>query len=160
MIRSLTFLLVLLVSPAQALEPLRIAVAANFRGVLEQINERYLAQSGQHIQLSSASTGVLANQIMHGAPFDLFFAADTDTPNKLQAANKGLSSSCYAMGQMSLVGGDLAALQKPELSVAIANPKTAPYGVSAFEVVRSVGMEEKLKKKLSQVLKNMIGNLI
>ncbi len=135
MIRSLIFLLVLLVSPAQALEPLRIAVAANFRGVLEQINERYLAQSGQHIQLSSASTGVLANQIMHGAPFDLFFAADTDTPNKLQAANKGLSSSCYAMGQMSLVGGDLAALQKPELSVAIANPKTAPYGRAAIDIL-------------------------
>ncbi len=135
MIRSLSFLLVLLVTPAKAAEPLRIAVAANFRGTLERINDRYSAQSGQQILLSSASTGVLASQINHGAPFDLFFSADEDTPVKLQAAGKGLKSSCYAMGQMSLVGGDLAALQRPELSLAIANPTTAPYGRAAMEIL-------------------------
>ncbi|MEP5569262.1 MAG: molybdate ABC transporter substrate-binding protein [Halioglobus sp.] len=133
--RLLAFTLISLVLPVQASEPLRIAVAANFRGVLERINEPYSASTGQQIQLSSASTGVLASQIMHGAPFDLFFSADEEGPNTLRAADLGISSACYALGQVSLVGGDLAALQKPELSLAIANPTTAPYGRAAIEIL-------------------------
>ena len=135
MTRALAFLLILLMAPTEAAEPLRVAVAANFRGVLEKINEPYTARTGQQIQLSSASTGVLASQLMHGAPFQLFFSADEDAPNTLLAAGKGISSACYALGQISLVGGDLAALQKPELSIAIANPKTAPYSRAAVEVL-------------------------
>lgn len=135
MIRALTLLLLLHCAYASASEPLRIAVAANFRGTLEQINQPYQRKSGQHILLSSASTGVLANQVSHGAPFDLFFSADSETPKKLLATGTGASSACYALGQMSLVGGDFQALQNLDLTLAIANPKTAPYGRAAMEIL-------------------------
>ncbi|MEH6586947.1 MAG: molybdate ABC transporter substrate-binding protein [Halioglobus sp.] len=135
MIRALTLLLLLHCVSASAGEPLRIAVAANFRGTLEQINQRYQQQSDQQILLSSASTGVLASQVSYGAPFDLFFSADSETPKKLLATGTGVSSACYALGQMSLVGGDFLALQNSDLTLAIANPKTAPYGRAAMEIL-------------------------
>ena len=135
MIRALTLLLLLHCACASAGEPLRIAVAANFRGTLEQLNQPYQRKSGQQILLSSASTGVLASQVSHGAPFDLFFSADSETPKKLLASGIGTSSACYALGQMSVVGGDFQALQNPELTLAIANPQTAPYGRAAMEIL-------------------------
>ena len=133
---ALLIVMLLLPLDLQAAEPVRVAVAANFRSTLEQINARFEAETGQHILLSSASTGVLYNQILHGAPFDLFFAADQTTPLRL-AAEVGGSTFCYAMGQLVMVGGepDLTPLADPRLSLAIANPATAPYGAAAMDVL-------------------------
>lgn len=117
-----------------ASEPLRVAVAANFRHTLEQISERFERRSGYRVLLSSASTGTLYNQILRGAPFHLFFAADRERPQGLAAAGLG-HSECYARGRLVLVGGGLEALADPSLSLAIANPETAPYGAAAAEVL-------------------------
>ena len=135
MIRLLALLLFLFAGPGQANEPLRIAVAANFRHVLAQASEMFQQQTGQRVVLSSASTGVLYAQIIHGAPFDLFFAADRETPARLATANR--SSFCYARGSLVLAGGagELTTLADPNLSLAIANPATAPYGRAAVEVL-------------------------
>ncbi len=132
----LIVMLLLLPPDLRAAEPVRVAVAANFRSTLEQINARFEAETGQPILLSSASTGVLYNQILHGAPFDLFFAADQATPERL-ATEVGGSTFCYAIGQLVMVGGgrDLALLADPRLSLAIANPATAPYGAAAMDVL-------------------------
>jgi molybdate transport system substrate-binding protein len=135
--RPLLLLLLLAVVPSgHAREPLRVAVAANFRPTLERISARFEARTGHRVLISSASTGALYNQILYGAPFDLFFAADRDRPRRL--AERGLGTSeCYALGRLVLVGGqgDLAALADPDLSLAIANPDTAPYGTAAMEVL-------------------------
>jgi molybdate transport system substrate-binding protein len=128
-------LTMLLCWPAAANEPLRIAVAANFRSTLDQINEPYSRQTGQQILLSTASTGVLANQVLHGAPFDLLFAADEETPAQLMREGSGLRTQCYALGQLVLVGGELDAPGTADLSIAIANPATAPYGRAAMDVL-------------------------
>lgn len=135
----LTVLLLTLIahSPCQGEEMLRIAVAANFRATLEQINPAFERDHNIRISLSSASTGVLATQIRHGAPFDLLFAADSQTPAALRSALSGPPPECYAVGKLALVGGNgkLEQLARAQLSLAIANPVTAPYGMAAQEVL-------------------------
>jgi molybdate transport system substrate-binding protein len=89
------------------------------------------------VQLSSASTGVLHSQILHGAPFHLLLAADSSTPAALAASGEGIADSlfCYARGRLVLVGGELAQLENPNHSIAIANPALAPYGRAAAQVL-------------------------
>ncbi len=120
---------------ASAAETLRVAVAANFRGTLEQISQHFQAETGHQVRISSASTGVLATQILHGAPFDLFLAADAQAPAALLRAGVGQDSECYASGELVLVGGAPEQLADPTSSLAIANPDTAPYGRAALEVL-------------------------
>jgi len=135
----LTYLLTaFLTSLIAAAEPLRIAVAANFKPTLQILSERFQRESGIEVALSGASTGVLATQIEYGAPFDLFFAADRDTPATLRdtLSRPAADLFCYARGSLVLAGADdLSALAQPGLSLAIANPSTAPYGRAALEVL-------------------------
>lgn len=133
--RIILALLLVLPLTASADESLRIAVAANFRSTLELINEQFRARTGYSLKISSASTGVLATQIMHGAPFDIFLAADKQSPARLLRAGIGAASECYARGELALMGGSLQQLAEPAVSVAIANPDTAPYGSAALEVL-------------------------
>lgn len=132
-------LCILLAGPLWAGEPIRIAVASNFKPTLEKITAPFLASTGIVVTLSSASTGMLATQIAHGAPYDLFFAADEETPQKVLAskAHQNDEAFCYARGSLALAGGDgnLSTLAQPGFSVAIANPVTAPYGRAAMEVL-------------------------
>jgi len=135
-LRLLLFLAIFLALPARCDELLRIAVAANFRATLEQLNREFTATRDIEIAISSASTGVLATQLLHGAPFDLFFAADAKHPAQLQARGVGVDNFCYAQGALALLGSDdFDALGDPRLSLAIANPQTAPYGRAAVELL-------------------------
>jgi molybdate transport system substrate-binding protein len=138
--RLIALLLLLTASQSWGAEAIRIAVAANFRHTLEQINRPFQLETGYKVTLSSGSTGVLYSQISHGAPFDLFFAADRSSIDRLKASPRGESAGvpfCYARGALVLAGGngELAQLANPALSLAIANPATAPYGVAAMEVL-------------------------
>ena len=134
----LLLLMLVITVPAKAGETLRVAVAANFRSTLQQISELFEQHSGHRVVLSSGSTGVLYNQIMHGAPFDLFFSADAASTQRLasEGANRG-EPFCYARGTLVLAGGNgkLAQLANPDFSLAIANPVTAPYGVAAMAIL-------------------------
>lgn len=151
--RYILLFLLSFTGPASAGEPLRIAVSANFRGTLQQISDMFQQETGTRVVLSSGSTGVLYSQILHGAPFDLFFAADRESTVKLASLERGPATGqpfCYARGSLVLAGGDgrLAQLKNPALSVAIANPVTAPYGVAAMAVLArpefAVGKNRKL----------------
>lgn len=136
--RTVAFLLLLVTTTLRAEDTLRVAVAANFKPALERINRQFSEQSGISVLLSGASTGVLATQIEHGAPFDLFFAADRAAPERLARLrdDKDQDAFCYAWGSLVLAGADtLSALSDPGRSVAIANPVTAPYGRAAGEVL-------------------------
>ncbi len=123
--------------PASAADSLTLAVAANFKPVLQRLNADFKHDTGIEIRLSSASSGVLATQILHGAPFDVFFSADAERPAQLIAGGLAAAdaSFCYASGRLALVGGQLADLARATSSVAIANPATAPYGTAALEVL-------------------------
>jgi len=147
----LATLILSLLLPLQvaATEQVRVAVAANFRATLEQLNTRFEAETGHHVVLSSASTGTLYNQIIHGAPVDVFFAANVEAPARLALEGRG-ESFCYSLGRLVLVGGngELSQLGDPTLSLAIANPQTAPYGAAATEILArsefSSGTDRKL----------------
>jgi molybdate transport system substrate-binding protein len=135
--RYLALLLTLVTCAASGAEPIRVAVAANFKSTLSQISDQFQRDTGYQVVLSSGSTGALYSQIIHGAPFDLFFAADRDAAARLHADRRGGTPFCYASGELVLAGGngELAQLADPRLSLAIANPVTAPYGTAAMTVL-------------------------
>lgn len=148
---ALACLLALALSPAAVAvadsdddAPLRIAVAASFRAAVEAIAADYVASvaGGEQFRFSSAASGVLAAQLRQGAPFDLFLAADQARPQLLLEAGIGEAPPrCYARGGLVLLGAkDLhAALADRNLAVAIANPRSAPYGAAAIEVLDREG---------------------
>ena len=133
--RHLVPLLLWLPLSGWAGDTIKVAVAANFKHTLETVNADFESRYGHKLLLSSASTGVLYSQILHGAPFDIFFAADAETPAKLASASR--TPQCYARGSLVLAGGsdDLQQLADQARSLAIANPNTAPYGRAAQQVL-------------------------
>ena len=128
----------------------RIAVAANFRDTAEAIAARLEAESSHRYEVIAGSTGKLASQIINGAPFDVFMAADRRRPQAL--VDRGLavagSQQIYAVGELGLwwPGGSgtptldaLASLQPR--SVCIANPAFAPYGEAAWALLQSADLD-------------------
>ena len=130
---------------------LRVAVAANFRGAAQALARRFEAQSSVAVLISSASTGVLAAQIRRGAPFDLLLAADTQRPARLHRDGFAASAgACYARGSLVLLGAQNidSALANAELSVALANPRSAPYGAAALAVLARPGFAGPHQRRL------------
>lgn len=142
--------------PVQAAAPVadtvRLAVAANFTVTAQALGEAFAAMYPYRVLNSTASTGVLVSQVMHGAPFDLLLSADAQGPAALVAAGlaDGPSQGCYAVGRLVLLGGALDALSNPDLSLAIANPLTAPYGRAAQEVLQRPEFAGARERKLLQ----------
>lgn len=148
--RRSTLLLLMIIQPAIAAETLRVAVAANFKPTLQVISQQFMVATGHTVSLSAASTGVLSSQILHGAPFDILFAADRASTKLIAESGIGQQPFCYALGQLSLVGGnaELADLADPSLSLAIANPAAAPYGRAAMQVLERVEFRDAADRKL------------
>lgn len=129
-------------------ERLNIAVTASFRPVLDALVPEFERTSGFDVNLSSASTGVLYQQILSGAPFDIFFAADSERPEKLQAELQlpDERRQTYASGRLVLVSTDsqirsLADLKTYNRRIIMANPKHAPYGAAAQDILDTLGFE-------------------
>lgn len=148
--RILPLLLLLVTLPTWAQSRVHVAVATNFRPLLEQLNQRFEAETDYSVVLSSGATGVLYHQILSGAPYDVLLAADQRTPTNLAAQYKTTIDHlrCYARGRLVLVGGQLSQLADPGLSLAIANPTTAPYGVAAEAVLAREAFSAGLGRKL------------
>ena len=129
-------LLATFVSPLA--DTLHIACASNFRPTLEKIAAEFTTRTGHELVISSASSGVLFAQINNGAPFQLFFSADAERPGKLVASGKAKPDSLttYALGRLFLLH-QLPNVETPSQvianakRIAIANPRTAPYGKAA-----------------------------
>ena len=144
--------------PTSQAEELRLAVASNFAPVLEQLAADFKVASGHTAVLSGGATGKLYAQISSGAPFDLFFAADSEKPMQLVAEKKAVAGTAYtyALGQLVLWSAmlDLGTHAQATLAsadfrhLAIANPKLAPYGAAAQQVLETLQLWEKLQKKL------------
>jgi len=128
--------------------PLRIAVAANFSPILEQLIPEFTKQTQIPVQIISASSGTLFLQISHGAPFDIFLSADSTRPKKLKAAGLILADSLqtYAYGQLALWSSDKVVTLETlantitEQRFGIANTETAPYGKAAKETLESLNL--------------------
>ncbi|WP_108651209.1 molybdate ABC transporter substrate-binding protein [Dongshaea marina] len=127
----------LLTCGAASADTVHVAVAANFRTTMEKIAQQFTAKTGDKVTVSSASTGILYSQIQHGAPFDLFLAADARRPELLEKQGKIVPNSrfTYATGLLALWSpkqkADRALLNHWQQKIALANPKTAPYGLAA-----------------------------
>lgn len=137
--RVIFFLLALLAPTILKAQVLHIATASNFQTTAKKLNALFESRYGHKTTISSASTGALYSQIIYGAPFDILFAADVETPKKLDSDTRLAAKmrACYALGSLVLVGSDNIQrdLADDSLSIAIANPNTAPYGKAAMEVL-------------------------
>ena len=135
-----------------------IAVATNFLEPATQIAAKFEEETGYKIVLSAGSTGQLFAKIANGAPFDAFLAADKSRPNQLVA--EGLadkeSQFTYAIGILTLYSPDPdrnmgpVVLAQPINALSIANPRTAPYGRAAEQVLRNLGSREILKSRTAE----------
>lgn len=137
---------------------LRIASAANFYPTLTKIAQAFSEKNDDEITIIRGSTGKLYAQIIRGAPYDLFFSADSARADKLveQGHSFNNNSRIYAIGQLALWSPNAQSSQQLETllhsgnfnKLSIANPKTAPYGQAAVEALQSMGLYEKFKHKL------------
>lgn len=138
-------------------EVISVAVAANFNAPLVQIAREFEAATGHTVQISSASTGKLYAQIAHGAPFAVLLAADRITPERIVAEGLGDAASrfTYARGRLVLwsaragvVDAHGEVLRSGDWShIAMANPKLAPYGAAAMQVVARLGLGERVQAR-------------
>jgi molybdate transport system substrate-binding protein len=140
------------------------AVAANFVGPLKKIAADFERDHPVRVVISSGATGKFYAQIRSGAPFDVLLAADDQTPRRLEAEGYGVRGSrfTYAIGQLALWTAKpnvvvneqtlraLGMAQSAKGKLAIANPKVAPYGRAAIEVLRYMKLEEHISPRFVQ----------
>jgi len=146
--------------PAKS-QTITVAAAADLDAALTELGAKYQQQTGSRVRFAFGSSGNLANQILNGAPFDLFFSADESYPRQLVEAGAAESSSLYvyAVGRLVLCVPNsstldvehrgLEALLDPAVKrIAIANPQHAPYGRAAEAALRHAGIYEKVAGRL------------
>lgn len=125
-----------------------VAVASNFADAQAALAKAFEKTSGNAVKASSGSTGKLYAQIENGGPFEVFLSADTEHVDKLIAAKLAVPDSrfTYATGRLALYAPLLAGVSEGTLKsdaikhLAIANPKTAPYGAAAADTLRALGL--------------------
>ncbi|QHE87009.1 molybdate ABC transporter substrate-binding protein [Hydrogenophaga sp. BPS33] len=137
-----------------------VAVAANFADPIKAVASVLQKTTGHTLKITVGATGGLYAQIKNGAPFDVMLAADTKTPAQLETDGLAQPHSrfTYATGKLVLWSADAAKVDaqgsvlKGEdfRKLAIANPKTAPYGAAAVEVMNKLGLSAALTPKLVQ----------
>jgi molybdate transport system substrate-binding protein len=135
-----------------------VAVAANMQYTMEALKTEFNKTDKTKIDIVLGASGNLTQQIMQGAPFDIFISADTAFPKKLSENNfTAESPKVYAQGLLVLwsakqnfqVKADLKLLLNDDIKhVAIANPKTAPYGSAAEFILKKYNLYDKVASKL------------
>lgn len=146
-------------SPAGAAE-VSVAVASNFTAPMQAIAAGFERDTGHKAQLAFGSTGKFYAQIRNGAPFQVLLAADDEIPARLEQDGLALPGSrfTYAVGRLvlwsasaDLVDGKGDVLRKGAFrKLAIANPRLAPYGRAAVEVLTGMGLTDALAPRFVQ----------
>lgn len=139
-------------------DEVQVAVAANFTAPIQAIATDFEKDTGHKLVAAFGATGQIYTQIKNGAPFEVFLSADDTTPAKLEQEGDTVKGSrfTYAVGTLALwsakdgyvdsKGQVLKANQYQHLS--IANPKTAPYGLAATQVLSKMGLTDATKAKI------------
>lgn len=151
--------LVLGSQPALA-DEVQVAVAANFTAPMPKIAAEFEKDTGHRAILAFGATGKFYTQIKNGAPFQMLLAADDETPAKLEKEGIAPAGSrfTYAIGKLvlwsatpGLVDDKGEVLKKGGFNkLALANPKLAPYGSAAIEVLTKLGVLAALQPKFVQ----------
>ncbi len=148
----------LLVTGNATADEIRIAVASNFTGTLRAIASQFEKRSGHNIIIAPGSTGKHYAQIVNGAPFHAFFAADSERPERLEKEGIAVAGSrfTYALGRLLLWSPDTNrvdaagnVLERGEFRhLAIANPRLAPHGKAAWQVLEARGVWRSLSERV------------
>ena len=130
-------------------EPLHIAAASNFQHTLQRLHQEFAKAHAGELLTSFASSGKLYAQIRHGAPYDVFLSADAERPLKLVEDGLALADSrfTYAQGVLAFWSPSAKTFAQPEQAeqllrlaqtrIAMANPRLAPYGLAAQQVLHA-----------------------
>jgi molybdate transport system substrate-binding protein len=147
-------------APTAHADEVQVAVAANFTAPMQKIAAGFEKDTGHKALLAFGATGKFYAQIANGAPFEVLLAADDDTPAKLEHEHLAVPGTrfTYATGQLVLwsaqegyVDDQGQVLKKGGFAhLAIANPKTAPYGAAAVEVLKKLNLLDNVQSKLVQ----------
>lgn len=139
-------------------DEVKVAVAANFTAPIQALAPAFEQATGHKLVASFGATGQIYAQIKHGAPFDVFLSADDSTPAKLESEGDTLPGSrfTYAIGSLVLWSADASYLDGSDAALkagqfkhlSIANPKAAPYGLAATQVLDKLGLSDAVKSKL------------
>ena len=161
MIASLqrSFLILSLACSGTALaEQVQVAVAANFTAPMKALAADFEKDTGHTLKAAYGATGQFYAQIHNGAPFEVFLAADDSTPAKLEREGHAVPGSrfTYAIGTLALWSAKEGYVDSHGLvlrdsafqHLAVANPKTAPYGLAALQTLTRLGLKQALAKKL------------
>ena len=154
--RLLAGLLFFLISHSAHADPLRIAVASNFRDTFEALAAAYAKQSPDRIEGTYDATGLLYTQIVNGAPFAAFFAADGDRTEQLVANGRAKATSRFVYASAGSRCGRRARLRKlrptgwqiRSIASPIADPQNAPYGLAAKEALTSMKLWDQVQPRL------------
>jgi molybdate transport system substrate-binding protein len=150
-------LVVATMSAAVRAAEVKVAVAANFTDAVKEIGALFEKASGHKAVFSFGPTGGLYNQIMQAAPFEVFLSADQTRPAQAIKEGFGIEGTVftYATGKLVLFSktdglklGEQALKDGKFEKISIANPKTAPYGTAAVEVMQKLGVYEALRSKI------------
>ncbi len=158
-IYSIIFLLILSgFSIAQSGQKISIVAAANLKVALDSIASVFKIQNpNSDVEITYGASGKLFEQISNSAPFDIFFSADMEYPNKLKQKKLTVSDvKLYAIGQLVIWSKKTDPNEKQMNSllnaginkVSIANPATAPYGEKAVESMKYYKVYDKIQNKL------------
>lgn len=138
----------------------QVAVAANFTAPMQAIAAQFERDTGHRARLAFGSTGKFYAQIRNGAPFEVLLAADDETPARLEKEGQAASGTrfTYAIGRLVLWSARAGVVDaKGEVlrtgdfrHLAIANPKTAPYGAAAVAVLKKLNLLDAVQARLVQ----------
>ncbi|WP_165666513.1 molybdate ABC transporter substrate-binding protein [Metapseudomonas otitidis] len=139
-------------------QDVQVAVAANFTAPIQAIAKDFQQNTGHKLVIATGATGQFYAQIHNGAPFEVFLSADDSTPAKLEQEGATVPGSrfTYAIGTLALwsakpgyVDAQGEVLKKNDYQhLSIANPKAAPYGLAATQVLEKLGLTAQLKGRL------------
>jgi molybdate transport system substrate-binding protein len=151
-------LILLAFTVAQSEQKINIVAAANLKVALDSIVSVFKVQNpNSNIEVTYGASGKLFEQISNSAPFDIFFSADMEYPNKLKQKKLTVSDvKLYAIGQLVIWSKKSDPNEKQMNSlldaginkIAIANPATAPYGEKAVESMKYYKVYDKIQSKL------------
>ena len=146
-------------------EEVTVAVAANFAAPMQKIAQAFEQDTGHKALLAFGATGKFYAQIKNGAPFAVLLSADDETPTRLEKEGVAVAGTrfTYAVGRLALWSKNASlvddkgqvllsnATDKNSFKkLAIADPKLAPYGAAAMEVLDRLGVIAKVRPKLVQ----------
>lgn len=139
-------------------DEVQVAVAANFSAPIQAIAADFEKDTGHKLVASYGATGQFYTQIKNGAPFEVFLSADDSTPEKLEKEGDTVKGSrfTYAIGTLALwsakenyVDTKAQVLKDNQYQhLSIANPKAAPYGLAATQVLAKMGLTDQVKSKI------------